>query len=124
MLAMAALACASGANASAGAPARSFPAAGITALSVDAPAGNVEVSAGGDGLEVELTNFDPARCSLTLASKDGVLLLKASTKSRSTLLRKGCAAGFKVNVPAAPAAGGEPGAGSALFDGLSGRAQS
>ena len=122
ILALAALACASQARA-AESTRMAFPAAGIAALAIEAPAGNIAVEAGSGEIAVEVTRFDPERCTLTMAPKDGTLLLKVETKSRTGIFRRGCEAGFKVTAPAALPVKVETGAGSILFDGLSGRVQ-
>lgn len=84
----------------------------------------VALPAAGNGeIAVEVTNFDPERCLLTMAPKDGVLVLNVATKAKTGFFRKGCEAGFKVTAPAAPPAKVEAGARSTLFDGLSGRVQ-
>jgi hypothetical protein len=102
VFAAAMLACASGANASED---------GLT------------VEAGSAGIAVEMTRFDPELCVLTLAPKGKTFVLKAQSKSPTGWFRKGCEASFKVAAPAGPPVRVETGAGSTLFDGLSGRIQ-
>lgn len=119
IFAAALLACASRAGAEETA-AKSFPAAGITAVSVEAPAGSIAVKAGSAGIEVEATNVDPERCLLTMAAKDGILVLRAETRSRTGFFRKGCEADFRVTMPAALRLRAETGAGSIRLDGVSG----
>lgn len=119
VLAAAALACASGAWARG---TRSFPAAGISALKVETEAGNVEVTAGVGDVEVEATHVDAGRCRLTMEAKDGTVVLKAETRSRTGMLRRGCEAGFKVTVPAATRVAVETGAGNVTASGIAGAA--
>lgn len=73
-------------------------------------------------VEAEAAELGPERCALTLAPKEGILRLKAASKSRTGLLRRGCEAGFKTAPPAPPPAKVEAdagaGSGSMLFDGL------
>jgi hypothetical protein len=102
LFAAAMLACASGANASED---------GIT------------VEAGGAGISVEMTRFDPELCVLTLAPKGKTFVLKAQSKPPTGWFRRGCEAGFKAAPPAPPPVKVEAGGGSTLFDGLSGRGQ-
>lgn len=99
---------------------KSFPAAGITALRIDVDAGDVSVKAGGAGIEVKVTGFDPRRCLLTMAPNGALLVLKAETKARTGFFRKGCEAGFQVSVPAGLRVDADTGAGSISLDSLSG----
>lgn len=98
-----------------------FPAAGIESLAIEAPGGDIAVEAGRGDVAVEVTNFDAERCTLTMAPKDGTLFLKVATKARAGFFRRGCGAGFKVTTPPALPVKLNTGAGSMLFDGLSGR---
>jgi hypothetical protein len=101
IFAAALLACATGAGAAE--ITKTLSSAGIKILSVDTDAGNVEITAGGEGIEVEVTRFDPARCALTMAPKGATMVLKAETRARTGFFRKGCEAGFKVTAPAVKA---------------------
>lgn len=83
------------------AAAESFPAAGLTALSVETAGGDIVVEAGGERVEVTVKDNDPALCVVTMEPKGGVLTLKAEDKSRSWLRRKGCEASFTIKAPAA-----------------------
>jgi hypothetical protein len=102
IFAAAMLACASGANAS---------------------ESDITVEAGGAGIAVELTRFDPELCVLTLMPKGKTFVLKAQSKTPAGWFRKGCEALFKVPAPAPPPVKVDASAGSTLFDGLSGRIQ-
>lgn len=102
ILAAAMLACASGASASED---------GIA----------VEVSSA--GIAVEMTQFDPELCVLTLAPEGNIFVLKARSKTRVGRLRKACEARFKAAAPVPPPVKVEAGPGSISFDGLSGRSQ-
>ncbi|MBI2788147.1 MAG: hypothetical protein HYX59_05640 [Elusimicrobia bacterium] len=101
VLAIAALAWAAGANASEG---------GIT------------VEAGGAGISMEVTRFDPERCVLVLEPKGNAFVLKAQSKFPAAWFRKGCEARLKAAAPVPSPVRADARAGSALFDGLSGRA--
>lgn len=118
ILAAAALSCAVGARAVE--TAREFPAAGLSGLSVEVSAGEVEIEAGTGGVRAEATHVDSERCRLTMAPKDGVLILKAETKARTGVFRKGCEAGFKVSAPAGLRVSVDSGAGSITLKGVAG----
>lgn len=120
ILALAVLACASGAKASEGTLTKSFPAAGIEALKIDTPAGNIAVKAGKGELAVEVTRFDPERCVLTMEPKGKTFVLKAESKPRTGWFAKGCEAGFQVTAPATARVSADSGAGSLAMAGLKG----
>lgn len=102
VLAVAVLACAVGANAAE---------EGIT------------VEAGGAGIAVEMTKFDPELCVLTLAPKGKTFVLKARDRFPLGWSRKACEARFKAPAPIPPPVKVDAGPGSISFDGLSGRAE-
>lgn len=99
---------------------KTFPAAGIEALKIDTAAGNIAVKAGSAAIEVEVRDFNPERCALTMAPKGGTLILKAENKSRTGWFRKGCEAGFKVTAPAELRVSAAAGAGSLSAAGMKG----
>ena len=106
------LACASGAFASEGALTKSFPASGIEALKIDTAAGNIAVKAGGPGISVEVTRFDPERCILTMAPLGRTFVLKAESKPQTGWFPMSCEAGFTVTAPAGLRLGADSGAGN------------
>lgn len=108
------LACASWAGA------ESFPAAGLTGLSVETAGGDIVVEAGGERVEVTIKDNDPALCVVTMEPRGGVLTLKAEDKSRSWLRRKGCEASFAVKAPAALSVSAGAGAGDLRVAGMKG----
>lgn len=118
-IAIAALACASWAGAAEPA-AKTFPAAGLTTLSVETAGGGIVVEAGGDRVEVTVKDNDPKLCAVTMEPKGGVLTLKAEDKSRSWWRRKGCEASFKVKAPAGLRVNADAGAGDIRVAGIRG----
>lgn len=120
ILALAVMACASGAKASEGTLTKSFPAAGVEALKIDTPAGNIGVKAGKGELVVEVTRFDPERCFLTMEPQGKTFVLKAESKPRSGWFSRGCEAGFQVTAPATARVSADSGAGSLSMAGLKG----
>lgn len=94
------------------------------AVGASASEGDIAVEAGGAGIAMEVTRFDPELCVLTVEPKGDTFVLKARSKSPAGWFRKGCEARFKAAAPAAPPVRLNAGAGSTLFDGLSGRARS
>lgn len=120
ILALAVLSCASGARASEGTLTKSFPSTGIEALDIDTPAGNITVKAGGAGIGVSVTRFDPELCTLTMEPRGKTFILKADNKVRSGWFRKSCEAGFQVTAPATARVSADSGAGSLAMAGLKG----
>ena len=80
IFAAAMLACASGSKAAEGTQAKPLPEAPNAAIAV------------------EVTRFDPERCTLTLESKDKTFVMRAETKPEGS---KSCEAGFKISTPRA-----------------------
>lgn len=101
VLAVMALACAAGASASEGA---------------------VTVEAGSAGIAMAVAGFDPERCVLVLEPKGTAFVLKVQSKPPAGWFRKGCEARLKAAASAPSPVRADARAGSALFDGLSGRA--
>ena len=83
----------------------------------------ISVEAGGSGIAVEITRFDPELCVLTLAPKGKTFILKAQSKTPTGWFRKGCEASFKMAAPVPPPVKADAGPGSISFDGRSGRSQ-
>lgn len=93
------------------------------AIGANASEGDITVEAGGAGVAMEVTRFDPELCVLTVTPKGNTFVLKAQSKFPSGWFRKGCEASFKAAAPVPPPVKVDTGSGSTIFDGVSGRAR-
>jgi len=130
ILAISILLSVSGAGFCADDAAKTFPAAGISGLSVETGAGNILVNGAAGDIKVEVTDNDPAKCLITMKTDAGTLVLRAENKPEakaggwkrffSTLTVShgdGCRAGFKVAAPAALPLKAENGSGGITVSG-------